>query len=79
MSPDTAKTECSAYLIWDTSTREQHIARVAWLVNNYRDDFPVDIDFGVPSHGCHFSVEDGHHRIAAAIFLQKKYIMVNAS
>ena len=65
------------YLIWDESTREEHIQRIAWLVENYNENYPLDIDFGVPSLGGEFTMEDGNHRLAAAIYLNKPYILAN--
>lgn len=45
-----------------------HIARIAWFVVNGWND-PIDIDVGVPSLGCYpkWPLEDGNHRLAAAI------------
>jgi hypothetical protein len=65
------------YLIWDESTREEHIARIAWLVLNYNENYPIDIDFGTPSMDAHFEVSDGNHRLAAAYYLNKKYTIHN--
>ena len=55
--------------------RDQHIARIAYLVAN-QDPHPIDIDVGVPELGCHVSwpVQDGNHRGAAAILRQDSHI-----
>lgn len=45
-----------------------HSARIAWLVVNGWDK-PLELDFGVPSLGCYtYPLQDGHHRLAAAVF-----------
>lgn len=67
------------YLIWDISTREQHIKRIAWLVENFSHDFPIELDFGVEGvFGGEFVI-DGCHRIAAAIYRNEKFIMAECS
>lgn len=76
ISPDFPK---KTYLIWDESTREEHIARIAWLVTNYDEKYYIEIDFGVPSLGGRFELSDGNHRLAAAIYLNKPYILANVS
>ena len=67
-------------LIWDISSREVHVARIAWMVRYWSDHFPIDIDFGVP----HFmsgtlEISDGNHRLLAAYYLNKPYIMAQCS
>lgn len=51
------------------ATRKEHVARVAYLVVNPRTE-PLDIDVGVPSLGLNIDwiIQDGHHRLAAAIY-----------
>lgn len=53
-----------------TTERRRHIERIARFVVQMPDD-PVVIDVGMPEfgyqHATDFEVEDGHHRIAAAI------------
>lgn len=52
----------------DNSTREEHIQRIAWLVKNYdRDNYPIDVDFGIPETEAKFCVLDGCHRLAGAV------------
>jgi len=63
-------------LIWDISDRTTHIKRIAWLVNNFSDDFPIEIDFGIPNT-CYPTIIDGNHRLLAAYFLKRSFIMVN--
>lgn len=49
--------------------RENHIRKIAFFVKNGFDD-PIQIDVGLPEMG-HFNdylIEDGNHRLAAAIF-----------
>lgn len=75
ISPDIPK---PMYRIWDTSTREQHISRVAWFVTNYQEKYPIEIDFGIPGF-CYLTVEDGNHRLAAAIYLNLPFIWAIAS
>jgi hypothetical protein len=48
---------------------QDHAARIAnFVVHSWRD--AIHIDVGVPSHGFHpgWFVEDGNHRLAAAIY-----------
>jgi len=57
-----------------------HAQRVAYFaVHGWSD--PISIDVGVPSLGCHVSwlVDDGNHRLAAALFLKKKTIAASVS
>jgi hypothetical protein len=70
ISPDTPK---KMEDIWDASSREGHIQRIAWFVCNFSDKFPISIDFGIRGH-CNLHVDDGNHRLAAAIFLRRKTI-----
>ncbi len=65
------------YMIWDTSLRHVHIKRIAWLVENFDLNYPIEIDFGLSDGDLYIS--DGNHRLAAAIYLKKHYIYVNAS
>lgn len=51
---------------WD---RLAHIERVAWLVvHGWSDD--IDVDVGCENLGCYVDwwIEDGNHRLAAAIY-----------
>ncbi|MCK9459514.1 MAG: hypothetical protein M0R80_07740 [Proteobacteria bacterium] len=70
ITPETPKPKDS---IWDVSSREQHLQRIAWFVCNFSDNYPIEIDFGIPGYG-NLRVDDGNHRFAAAIYLKKKYI-----
>ncbi len=49
--------------------RQQHARKVAWLVKHGFTE-PLQVDVGVPSLGCVVSwlVQDGNHRLAAAVF-----------
>lgn len=52
-----------------TYKRSEHISRIAYFVENgWRK--AISIDVGIPSMGCHvdWPVDDGNHRLAAAIF-----------
>ncbi len=58
-------------------TRAEHIQRIAWLVVNFDENHePIQIDFGIPSI-CEFSFSDGNHRLAAAIYLKKDWILAD--
>ena len=61
----------------DQSLRELHVQRIAYLVVHGWDD-PIAIDVGVPCLGYHVDwvVQDGHHRLAAAIFRGDEHIQV---
>lgn len=54
--------------------------RIAYLVTNGWGD-PIELDVGVPALGCHVSwlVDDGNHRLAAAIFRGDATILSNIS
>jgi hypothetical protein len=58
--------------------RRWHIERVAWLVVYGWED-PIEIDVGVPFLGCfpEWIVQDGNHRLAAAIYLGRKTILAS--
>jgi hypothetical protein len=58
--------------IW---TVEDHIARIAHLAVHGWDD-PIDLDVGIPSLGAWVSwmVQDGNHRLAAAIVRDDSFI-----
>lgn len=75
ISPETPK---KMFLIWDESTREEHIERIAWLVVNFDENFPIQIEFGIPGI-CGFELSDGNHRLAAALFLKRPYINSESS
>ena len=64
--------------LWDLSSRENHIRRVAWLARHWSNAYPIGIDVGVdmPGHQ-EFYVLDGNHRLAAAIYLKRKWIPAN--
>lgn len=64
---------------WDLSSRDIHLKRIAWLVQNFDDQFPIAIDFGVPNFGGHFEIIDGNHRLLAAYFLGKEYVNAECS
>jgi hypothetical protein len=52
--------------------RQAHARKVAWFVKNGFQQ-PLGIDVGVPSLRCHVQhiVQDGNHRLAAAIYRAK--------
>lgn len=60
--------------------RQRHIKKIAWFVQNQATD-PIHIDVGVPSMGAHPShlVEDGNHRLAAAIIRKDRHIKCQVS
>lgn len=68
-------------LIWDVSDRDIHLKRIAWLVKNYdSEQYPILIDFGIPSLGMgFFEISDGCHRVAAAIYRNDKFIYADCS
>ena len=61
-------------------TRKEHIERIAFFVVHGSAD-PISIDVGVPALGCHVAhpLQDGHHRLAAAILRGDKYINAEVS
>ena len=64
-------------LIWDISSRSEHIKRIAWFVKYYDEKYSIEID-GIPGY-CGFTILDGNHRLAAVIYLEKPYIMAQMS
>lgn len=57
-----------------------HVQRVAWMVVN-KDPTPILLDVGIPSMNyCPtWSILDGNHRFAAAVFRRDKYILAMCS
>lgn len=66
---DVEKNRCKSM-----NTREYHIKRIAYLVQNYCNISPIDIEI---VNDWDFSIEDGNHRLAAAIYRGDKYIEAN--
>lgn len=66
---------------YDTDSHHEHVKRIAWLVENWSDDYPIELDFGIPelNYNVYNPIMDGHHRIFAAIYLQKLFINANCS
>lgn len=60
--------------------REQHIAQIAYFVENPSSD-PISVDVGCPSLHYYrdWLVTDGHHRLAAAIFRGDETILADVS
>lgn len=58
--------------------RKEHIERIAYLVVNPADD-PIIIDVGIPGMLDCFHIEDGFHRMAAALFRHKETVQVSFS
>lgn len=61
-------------------TTHSHVRRVAWFVVHGWSE-PIDVDFGVPSLGCHVDwvIQDGNHRFAAALYRGDASIMAACS
>lgn len=62
------------------ASREEHLARIAYLVESQSMD-PIEIDVGVPELGCYVGwiVLDGNHRLAAAFYRGDKHIKCDLS
>lgn len=62
------------------NSRSYHIERVAFMVVN-KQDRPIDIDVGIQclNYFPSMPVEDGFHRIAAAMYNDETTIMANYS
>lgn len=54
---------------------DDHAGRIAYLVENEAPD-AIEIDVGAPALNCHVEwfVQDGNHRLAAAIFAERETI-----
>jgi hypothetical protein len=52
--------------------RQMHVEKIAWFAR-YGFQQPLEVDVGIPSMGCYVDwfVQDGNHRLAAAIFRQE--------
>lgn len=64
----------------DCTTRAEHAGRIAWfIVNGWRD--PIEVDVGIPSMGYvpEWPIQDGNHRLAAAILLKCRTIDIRFS
>lgn len=62
--------------IW---TAKQHAGRIKYLADNGWDT-PIIMDVGVPALGYGWrKVEDGHHRLAAAIYRKDSHILASIS
>ena len=60
-------------------SRFDHVSRIAWFAKHGWND-PVDIDFGCPTFsGVSYALDDGHHRLAAAIIRKDAWIYAVAS
>lgn len=75
-APRSARFQAALEMPTDKQTlahnRQTHARKVAWFVKNgFRQ--PLGIDVGVPWLGCHVRhiVQDGNHRLAAAIYRAK--------
>ena len=57
---------------------DDHAGRIAYFVVHGSAD-PIHIDVGVPALGCHVDwlVEDGNHRLAAAIYARRRLIVAS--
>lgn len=64
----------------ETGARYSHVARIAWLaVSGWHD--AVEVDVGVPSLRCFvkWPVQDGNHRLAAAIVRGDENILASVA
>lgn len=57
---------------YDPSNRHRHLLRIAWLVTHWEEGHPIQVDVGLGDEG--FSVNDGNHRLAAAIYRGHDFI-----
>lgn len=57
---------------------ELHAGRIAYFVTHGWED-PISVDVGVPSLGCNvrWPVQDGNHRLAAAIYRNDDAILAD--
>lgn len=64
------------------TTPDVRAARIAWLIENGWSD-PIELDFGVPGYpgynSARWIVDDGNHRLYAAIIAGRDTILANAS
>ena len=65
------KREKDKFAIFDNSSREMHIKRIAWLIMNYKEEYPISINITEKNK---IEILDWNHRFAAAIYLNKEYI-----
>lgn len=54
---------------------DDHAGRIAFLILHEANE-PIDVDVGVPAMGCHvrWFVQDGNHRLAAAMMAGRETI-----
>jgi hypothetical protein len=62
----------------DNCTMLQHHERIAWLVVNGWEE-PIEVDFGVSFGRQWYPLQDGHHRLAAAIYRNELFILASCS
>jgi hypothetical protein len=62
---------------FDTSSRPRHTLKIAWLVTHWKEGHPISVDVGLDD--THFSVDDGNHRLAAAIYRGHEFIEADVS
>ena len=66
-------------------TVEQHAMRIAWIAAHWDPaGHPIDVDFGVEPLSVYDSwrsvpIQDGHHRLAAAVVLRFPWIAARCS
>ena len=59
-------------------SRKSHVTLVAWLATHWKNDYPLEIDVGVFECPAEV-VSDGNHRLAAAIYLRRRWVLANVS
>jgi hypothetical protein len=60
--------------------RQEHAARIAFFVLNEPSDPVLELDIGVPELSSDdFRLTDGHHRLAALMFLEREEVLVSLS
>lgn len=72
--------ETAAEPVAADADRETHIRRVAYLAVHGWED-PIEVDLGIPSMNFlpDWPIQDGNHRLAAAIFRGDRSIMAEVS
>jgi len=58
---------------WFNKSIGEHLDRICFLIKNFDESFPIDIDFGIKGYSG-INVTDGNHRLIAAYYLNKKFI-----
>jgi hypothetical protein len=59
----------------DIAPRIEHVRRIAWFAVNLEVKYPIPLEFHRLGRRTMITIHDGNHRLYAAAYLQRKYIV----